>query len=141
MKKNILFILIFLSSKCVHGQVDKQEMCKIVHDSITNRGYYLFPETPPKYPDESTELMMAFIKNNVTLPRRAYESDERIFFAFIVETNGKLTFLKMLKPYDDEEIKNEIIKVVKKMPKWTPGTCKNKPVPSLFVLPMKFKLN
>jgi hypothetical protein len=133
--KKLTYIFIVFAFKFAFGQ----EKCKIVHDTITNRDYYISTETAPKYPD-GTELMMAYIKNKMVLPYHTFEINETIYLGFIVETNGKLTFLKMLKPFDNEELKNEIIRVVQNMPKWTPATCKNKTVPSLFVLPMKFKL-
>lgn len=135
MKKNLTYILILFAFKFAFGQ----EKCKIVHDTASNRDYYISTETAPKYPD-GNELMMAYFKNNMVIPDRAFEMSETIYLGFIVETNGKLTFLKMFKPFNDEQIKNEIIRVVKKMPKWTPGTCKDKAVPALFVLPIKFKL-
>lgn len=135
MKKNLTYILIIFSFKLVYGQKN----CNIVHDTVSNRDYYISPEKPPKYPD-GNELMMAFIKNNMVIPDRAFEMTETIYLGFIVETNGALTFLKMLKPFDDEEIKKEIIRVVQQMPKWSPGSCKNKSVASLFVLPINFNL-
>lgn len=138
MKKYVTYFLVLFASNLAFGQT--QTKCKLVHDSTTNRNYYISTETTPKYPD-GTELMMAYIKNNMVIPKRAFEINETLYLGFIVETNGKLTFLKMLKPFNDQELKNEIIRVVQKMPKWTPGTCKNKPVPTLFVLPIKFKLS
>lgn len=116
----ILLILILFCAEPAFSQKENNSNkaktdCKIVYDSINKRSYYTLTETFAKYP-ESNELMMAFIKNNLSLPDHAFQSNETLFFCFIVEANGKLTFLKMLKPFNDELIIKEVIRVVKTMP-------------------------
>ena len=40
----------------------------------------------------------------------------------------------------DKDIDNEVLRVVKKMPKWTPAKVDGKKVRSLFNLPITFRL-
>jgi protein TonB len=85
--------------------------------------------------------MYAYIKNNLNLPKSAYEINETAYLAFIVDKKGKISYLKDLKPFNHPDIKKEILRVINKMPKWTPGKCKGKPVDVLVQIPIKFFLN
>ena len=63
----------------------------------------------------------------------------RVFVTFVVETDGRVTDIKVLRGIGggcDEEA----VRVVKNMPKWDPGKQRGKPVRVQFNLPIKFTL-
>jgi len=58
---------------------------------------------------------------------------------FIVEKSG---FLSNVKVYEsDSSIHDEILRVVKKMPKWKPATIRDTVVRSRYILPVLFKID
>lgn len=84
------------------------------------------------------EGMNNFIKTNIKYPdlARNYRIQGTIFIAFIVETDGSLTNIKVLKGIGagcDEEAE----RVVKLMPKWMPGKQNNSFVRVQVMIPIK----
>lgn len=135
-----IFILTFgiLLDLKSQSQIDTTR-CKVHHDKTAKRDYYIFTDTEPKYPD-GRELMMAYIKNHIDLPISCYQIEETAYLQFIIDKKGKITFLKALKPFNHPDIMKEILRAIDKMPKWTPGTCKGKPVDAVVNIPIKFSL-
>ena len=61
---------------------------------------------------------------------------------FRVEKNGSLSNVNIIDFYNrDSVIHDDILRVIKKMPKWKPGTIRNTAVRSNFKLPVLFKLD
>lgn len=58
---------------------------------------------------------------------------------FIVQKDGSVTHAKIAKSIDPE-LDAEALRVVKGMPKWTPGTQNGKPVSVRYMVPVKFSL-
>lgn len=61
------------------------------------------------------------------------------FVEFIINKNGKITKLKVLKS-TTENFSTEALKGIKQMPNWEPAILNGKPVPVKFTLPVRFKL-
>lgn len=64
----------------------------------------------------------------------------RVFVQFVVNTDGSLTDIKVVRS-PDPSLSNEAVRVVKSMPKWKPARLSNQAVRSRFNLPIMFKLN
>ncbi len=62
-----------------------------------------------------------------------------VFVSFVVEKDGSLSNVKIIKGVG-EECDKEALRVVKGSKKWNPGLMRGKKVKSRFVLPIKFKL-
>lgn len=84
---------------------------------------YKYLQTNIKYPEEAKELGI----------------QGRVFVTFVVETDGSITDIKVVRGIGggcDEEA----VRVVKYMPKWSPGKQRGVPVRVQFNLPVKFTL-
>lgn len=97
-------------------------------------------ESMPSFPGGMGELMK-FLSQNINYPTLAKESgiQGRVFINFVVEPNGKISNVKVLRGIGggcDEEA----VRVVKSMPKWSPGKQRGKPVRVSYNLPVKFTL-
>lgn len=97
-------------------------------------------ENQPEFPGGMSELYV-FLRENVKYPPIAKESgiQGRVFVNFVVEKNGSISNVKVLRGIGggcDEEA----IRVVNSMPKWNPGKQRGKPVRVSFNLPIKFTL-
>ena len=101
---------------------------------------FIIVQDMPMFPGGTSELMR-YLATNIKYPPYAKEAgiQGRVFINFIVETDGSITNVKILRGIGggcDEEA----IRVVKNMPKWKPGMQRGKPVRVPFNLPVKFTL-
>ena len=82
---------------------------------------YLKADKQPAYPEGSAALIM-FLGKNIRYPQVMMEREieGKVTVQFIVEKDGRLTNIKALKGPGRGSLE-EAVRVVKKMPKWTPG--------------------
>ena len=95
----------------------------------------------PQFPG-GEKAMMEYVANNVVYPKEAQDKSiaGRVFVSFVVEKDGSINEVKVLRGIGggcDEES----ARVVKAMPKWTPGKVKGEPVRVSYTMPINFKLN
>ena len=106
-----------------------------------NDTIYDIVDQMPQFPG-GEKAMMEFICKNVKYPQKAKDEgiQGRVFIQFVVEKDGSVGEVKLLRGIGggcDEEG----IRVVKSMPKWTPGQQAGKAVRVLYTLPIFFKLD
>ena len=82
-----------------------------------------------------------YLNSNIKYPTIARESgiQGRVFVTFVVETDGRVTDVKILRGIGggcDEEA----VRVIKNMPKWVPGKQRGKSVKVQFTFPINFVL-
>ena len=94
----------------------------------------------PEFPGGETALMN-FIVSNLKYPQSAAQKgiQGRVVLSFIVEKDGSISTIKVMRS-PDERLSLEAIRVVRKMPKWTPAKQDGKPVRVKYVLPVTFRL-
>ncbi len=82
-----------------------------------------------------------WIAKNVKYPQIAAENgvQGKVFMNFVIEKDGSITDVKVLRGVD-AELDKEAIRVIKSMPKWKPGKQRGKPVRVSFNLPIVFQL-
>ncbi len=98
-------------------------------------------EHMPEFPGGAVE-MMKFLNENVKYPEAAEKAGTqgRVVVQFIVEADGSITNVKVLKNVSDE-IDAEAVRVIKAMPKWKPGSQKGQPVRVKYTIPVTFRLS
>ena len=101
---------------------------------------YDIPETMPYFPGGQV-LMLKYLADNIKYPASAVKAKKqgRVIVTFIVQKDGSVTHAKIAKSIDPE-LDAEALRVVKGMPKWTPGTQNGKPVNVKYSVPVKFSL-
>jgi periplasmic protein TonB len=109
-------------------------------EEVVETEIFTVVESMPEFPG-GAEQMMIFIAKNIKYPPMARESgiQGRVFVNFVVEPNGSVSNVKVLRGIGggcDEEA----IRVVETMPKWTPGRQRGKAVRVSFNLPVRFTL-
>ena len=129
---------------------------------------YDIVEQMPQFPGGDTELMQ-FIARNIKFPKEAQEKgvQGRVLVQFVVEKDGSLSNAKVIenpkksganmvvvtammteKERQDAEghnagvqaLRDEAIRVVNAMPRWSPGKQKGKPVRCKYVIPVTYRL-
>jgi TonB family protein len=97
-------------------------------------------EIMPAYEGGEME-MYNWLGENVKYPKEAKENGTTgtVIVTFVVETDGSISNVKLLKDVGDG-CGDEAIRVIKAMPKWTPGKQDGKPVRVQFTMPIRFTL-
>ena len=106
-----------------------------------NNMVYDVVEVMPQFPGGQT-AMLKYIMENIKYPKQIMEEgiQGRVTVSFIVEKDGRVSNVRLLRSVQPS-LDKEAIRVVKSMPKWTPGKQNGKPVRVRFNLPVMFKLN
>ncbi|MFN0035418.1 MAG: TonB family protein [Saprospiraceae bacterium] len=89
------------------------------------------------------DAMMKYLGSNIQYPEAAKKENAQATLAlgFVIEKDGSLSNVENLTATVRPDLVAEAIRVVKAMPKWTPGMDDGKPVRVKFTLPIRFKLN
>lgn len=151
-----LFFLLFTGFSCAQknsseSSHSKYEEPKVLSASIINDNpmpascnendsTFTLVDNMPKYPGGELK-MMEFIDNHLIYPEKAEkaEIEGRVFICVVVEKDGSLTNIKVLRGfgYGCEE---EAVRVVEMMPKWKPGKQRGKEVRVAYIIPVRFTL-
>jgi len=101
---------------------------------------FIVVEEQPRFPG-GNDARIKFLLKNVKYPEEARDLgiQGRVFVTFVVEIDGSITDVKILRGIGGGCDK-EAIRVVKSMPKWIPGKQRGVPVRVQFNLPIKFTL-
>ncbi|MCD0468159.1 M56 family metallopeptidase [Flavobacterium sp. JAS] len=93
-------------------------------------------EVKPEFPGGVIEFYK-YVGQNFKMPDEAAKNkiEGKAYMQFIVEKDGRLSKIKVLKDAG-YGIGAEAVRVLKKSPKWTPGTIKGKPVRVMYSLPI-----
>lgn len=104
---------------------------------------YQFPTKLPEFPGGMDE-MFKFIQNNIVYPDYEKENgiEGTVYLEFIVRKTGDIDNIKLLRGIKNgPNYEKEAIRLVKKMPKWNPGSMEGIQVSTMMRLPIKFKLD
>jgi len=112
----------------------------VVEEVHVEQEIFTIVEQQPSFPG-GEEKLMEYLGKNISYPPMAKESGIQgtVFVTFVVEPDGSVTNAKIMRGIGggcDEEA----IRVVRNMPKWTPGKQRGKPVRVQFNLPIRFIL-
>ncbi len=97
-------------------------------------------ENDPEFPG-GTEALYKYLATNIKFPQLARDNNisGRVYVTFVVERDGSITGARVLRDIGGG-CGAEAIRVVKAMPKWTPGKQRGKPVRVQYNLPVAFIL-
>lgn len=101
-----------------------------------------YAEVMPEFPGGMKE-MLKFINQNLVYPQELIETDfsGRIFVQFVVTKTGEIEKVSIAKGIDSISGLNQAaIRLVKQMPKWTPGINNGKEVNVKMVIPIRFSI-
>lgn len=113
---------------------------KIAKDSIVeNEVYYMGAaiETKPGYPNGIDNFYQLFIKE-FKRPEETKDLRDRIIVSFVIEKDGSLSTFDFSEN-TDSKIKTEIMRALKKLPNWVPGTQNGKKTRTKYSMPIAFE--
>ena len=100
-----------------------------------------YVDIQPQFPGGERGLIN-FINKTREYPYHAYKKkiQGRVLCSFIVDVNGKVTDVRVIRGAGDESLNREAIRVIGKMPRWSVGKVGDHAVPVRVVLPINFRL-
>ncbi len=116
----------------------KNAVCTVIVDSFAIEEIYSNVDSMPHYPG-GNDLLDKFILDNLKIPGDFISWNSKVISQFVVDTNGRLTVKKIINGLF-EDLNNEVLAVLDKMPPWVPGKCNGRLVPVVFVLPVIIRL-
>ena len=113
----------------------KEEKPKEVKEEI-----FRSVEQMPQFPGGDAALMK-FLQSHINYPPMAAENSVqgKVILQFVVEKDGKVGEVKVARSVD-KDLDREAIRVVKTLPRFTPGRQNGQPVRVWYTLPVTFKL-
>ena len=86
--------------------------------------------------------LMKYLSSNINYPQEAKDKNiqGKAFISFVVEKDGSITDVEVMKSSGNDLLDQESLRVVKSMPKWNPGKQSGRAVRTRFVLPVMFRL-
>ena len=113
----------------------------VVEDIVEEETVFQVVEQQPEFPG-GMKAMMKYLQDNINYPRisRDNNSQGRAFIRFVVNADGSIQGVEVLKSSGDIYLDKEAVRVVESMPKWSPGKQAGKPVRVFFTLPVVFRL-
>ena len=110
---------------------------KVLH----NDSIYFLAESMPSFPGGEEELIK-YLKDHIRYPAsaRASRTEGKVYISFIIDRSGNLTNIKLVRGIGSG-CDEEALRVLRTMPKWSPGKVKGKEVRVQMSVPVRFALN
>jgi periplasmic protein TonB len=143
---SIMMFFYFLSTSIAMAQVTDTLINETKTDTIAsadklkNTSILTIAEQMPTYPG-GEDAMYEFLGSKIMYPKYAKENNitGTLIITFVVESDGSITDVRALKDIGGG-CGEEAIRVVKSMPKWTPGKQNGELVRVQYNLPIRFTL-
>ena len=97
---------------------------------------YEVAEEQPAFPSGISGLSK-FLNENVSPSVLEKGLHGRVFASFVVEKDGSLSDFKVIKPVDPD-LDKETLRLLKSMPRWSPGTINGEPVRVRYTVPVTY---
>ncbi len=94
-------------------------------------------DKPPMFKGGKKSLHK-FISSQIEIPDKYKEFNGTTWVGFIVNEDGKLSDIKVLRSCGNEELDKIAVDVFKKMPPWLPGIKEDKKVKTMMQVPVRF---
>jgi protein TonB len=129
MKKNLLLIIAILATSFLFAQapISVTKGIPVPYESVDNK---------PIFPGGNNEFIK-FVGKNFKVPD-VEDISGLVKVTFIIEINGTISEIKVLQDVGHGSAE-EIKRVLKLSPQWTPGDQLGKPVRVLFTLPVTIR--
>lgn len=124
--------------KVVYGPPVARNMPEVTPNPDSD-GVYDIAEIMPQFPGGDAALI-AWLKENIRYPQKAREEgiSGRVVVTFIVRANGTIDGAKVVKSVDPN-LDAEALRLVKSMPKWTPGKVNGLNAAVKYTIPIVFR--
>ena len=141
MKKFFLLLLSICFCAVMFAQSDGVNTTS--NDTVVGDDAYICVnyETLPEFPGGQKE-MFKYIQENLKYPKQALKKQiqGRSICQFIVEKDGSISHIQVVRSSGNKSLDRAAIRVIKTMPKWTPGRLQGKIIRTPYVIPVNFRI-
>ena len=141
MKKICLLFVAMFCALVMFAQSDGVNTTS--NDTVVGDDDYIcvYYETWPEFPGGQQE-MFKYIQENLIYPKLALKKQiqGRSICQFIVEKDGSISHIQVVRSSGNKSLDRAAIRVIKTMPKWTPGRLQGKIVRTHYVIPVNFRI-
>ncbi|KAF5060119.1 hypothetical protein DSECCO2_328930 [anaerobic digester metagenome] len=111
-----------------------------VEEEVAEAEIFMVVEEAPVYPGGDEERSK-FFSENLRYPHEAREAsvEGTVYVTFVIERDGSLSDIKILRGLG-YGLDDEVLRVMRLMPRWIPGKQRGKPVRVQYNMPVKFTL-
>lgn len=135
-----------ISTKTQEGTTTKDDLSGLegngnaAVEDVIDEQIYVSVGQQPQFPGGEA-AMMKYLGDNIKYPAVAQRNalEGLVVLQFVVDQTGGISDITVLKPMGGG-LTEEAIRVVKSMPKWSPGKQNGKPVKVRFTLPVRFSI-
>lgn len=132
----LILLVIVIAPASANAQDKRGKTTQTRKDTATDDKVYEVCEQMPIF-EGGDAALLKYLGENLKLPEEDQERgmQGRMVVGFIVEKDGSLTNVKVLRPVDIA-LDAEVLRVVKGMPKWIPGRHNGQRVRVRYLLPI-----
>ena len=132
----LVLLVVAVAPVRANAQDKKGKTTQTRKDTTTDDKIYEVCEQMPIF-EGGDAALMKYLTDSVKYPELAKKHgvQGRVVIGFIVEKDGSLTDVKVLRPVDID-LDAEVLRVIKGMPKWIPGRQNGKRVRVRHLLPI-----
>lgn len=138
MKKTMLYMIICLL--CVSlANAQNNNPLNNSPDKDTIQEVFVDPVIPPKFPG-GDEALMQYLSENLVYPPTIQDKrfKGKVLVQFVVETDGSISNVEVVRSLD-KDLDEEVVRVIKNMPKWIPAEQDGKAIREYYRVPISFE--
>jgi periplasmic protein TonB len=99
----------------------------------------LFPETMPEFPG-GYEAMMRYLQNHIDCPLWMQNGESgKVMLSLVIDAKGNVTHVNVLRDGVGYGCAEQVLQVVKNMPRWKPGRIGDQTVSVKYILPISYE--
>lgn len=132
----LILLVIVIAPARANAQDKREKTTQTRKDTATDDKVYEVCEQMPIF-EGGDAALLKYLRENLKYPDKTKDRgvQGRLVIGFIVEKDGSLTDVKVLRPVDID-LDAEALRVIKGMPKWIPGRQNGKRVRVRYLLPV-----
>ena len=132
----LILLVIVIAPARANAQDKREKTTQTRKDTATDDKVYEVCEQMPIF-EGGDAALLKYLRENLKYPDKTKDRgvQGRVVIGFIVEKDGSLTDVKVLRPVDID-LDAEVLRLVKGMPKWIPGRQNGKRVRVRYLLPI-----
>ena len=132
----LVLLVIVIAPASANAQDKRGKTTQTRKDTATDDKVYEVCEQMPIF-EGGDAALLKYLGENLKYPDKTKDRgvQGRLVIGFIVEKDGSLTDVKVLRPVDID-LDAEVLRVIKGMPKWIPGRQNGKRVRVRYLLPI-----
>jgi len=132
----LILLIIVIAPASANAQDKRGKTTQTRKDTATDDKVYEVCEQMPIF-EGGDAALLKYLRENLKYPDNTKDRgvQGRVVIGFIVEKDGSLTDVKVLRPVDID-LDAEVLRLVKGMPKWIPGRHNGQRVRVKYLLPI-----